>query len=114
MIKSNDPTKPKPFVIPYDFDYAGIVNTNYAIPDENLGIKSVRERVYRGVCLPEASVKHGVQQFLEKKDEIYSIYENDHLMDKNNKRNTLSYLNEFYKIIESENSAKRYILDSCR
>ena len=52
--------------------------------------------------------------FLEKKDEIYSIYENDHLMDKNNKRNTLSYLNEFYKIIESENSAKRYILDSCR
>lgn len=114
MIKSHDPTKPKPFVIPYDFDYAGIVNTNYAIPDENLGIKSVRERVYRGVCFPEASVKNGVKQFLEKKDEIYSIYENDHLMDKNNKRNTFSYLNEFYKIIESENSAKRYILDSCR
>lgn len=114
MIKSNDPTIPKPFVIPYDFDYAGLVNTNYAIPDENLGIDNVRVRVYRGVCLPESAVKNGVNIFIDQKDAIYAIYQNETLMDKNNKRNTLSYLDEFYKIIESENGLKRNILDACR
>ena len=34
--------------IPYDFDYSGFVNTDYAIPDPRLNISNVRERVYRG------------------------------------------------------------------
>jgi antitoxin component of RelBE/YafQ-DinJ toxin-antitoxin module len=42
MIKSSDPLQVKPLAIPYDFDYAGIVNTNYAVPDERLG-RSYRE-----------------------------------------------------------------------
>src|ERR1051326_3133256 len=38
----------RPYVIPYDFDYSGFVNTDYAIPDEKLPIQTVRERLYRG------------------------------------------------------------------
>ena len=53
MVKSKDSTISKPFVIPYDFDYAGIVNTSYAVPDKNLGIESVTERV----CMPETTIK---------------------------------------------------------
>jgi hypothetical protein len=101
-------------VIPYDFDYAGIVNTDYAVPDENLGTKSVRERVYRGVCIPEAEIKKAAKHLIDKKEEIYLLYQDSELLDKNNNRNTLSYLDEFYRIIESENGLKRNILDACR
>ena len=37
-----------PYVIPYDFDFAGLVNASYASPHEELGITSVKERLYRG------------------------------------------------------------------
>jgi hypothetical protein len=114
MIKSKDPMLSKPYVIPYDFDYAGIVNTDYAVPDENLGTKSVRERVYRGVCIPEAEIKKAAKHLIDKKEEIYLLYQDYELLDKNNNRNTLSYLDEFYRIIESENGLKRNILDACR
>ena len=114
LIKSKDPTISTPYVIPYDFDYAGIVNTTYAVPDENLGIESVRERVYRGVCVPESEIKDAVQHFLDNKDRIYALYQSTDLLDKNNKQQTLKYLDEFYMIIESKNGLKRNIIDSCR
>ena len=114
MIKSTDPMLTKPYVIPYDFDFAGIVNTNYAIPDENLGISSVTERVYRGVCIPENEIKSAAKHFMDKKEQIYQLYQNSDLLDKYNSRFTLNYLDGFYKIIENENSLKSYILDSCR
>ncbi|HET7002328.1 MAG TPA: hypothetical protein VFI33_13495, partial [Puia sp.] len=39
LILSKDDTMSKPFVVPYDFDYSGLVNTYYSIPDEKLEIE---------------------------------------------------------------------------
>jgi hypothetical protein len=114
LIKSKDPSIYAPYVIPYDFDYAGIVNANYAIPDENLGISSVTERVYRGVCIPEVEIKNAVKNFIAKKEQIYKLYQDTDLLDKNNSRFTLKYLDSFYATIESENGLKRNILNACR
>ncbi|MBT8095496.1 MAG: hypothetical protein KJO19_00555, partial [Woeseia sp.] len=36
--------------IPYDFDLTGLVNARYARPDPLLRIKTVRQRLYRGLC----------------------------------------------------------------
>ena len=38
------------FVVPYDFDQAGLINTPYARPDERLNLRSVRQRLFRGRC----------------------------------------------------------------
>lgn len=114
MIKSLDPTLQKPYVIPYDFDYAGIINTSYAVPDEQLGTESVRERVYRGVCLPDSDVLRSAERILKKKDAIYALYKNDTLLSKNIKRSSLNYLDEFFSTLESKNSFKRNVLDACR
>jgi hypothetical protein len=114
FVKPNDAQTPRPHIVPYDFDHAGIVNAIYAIPDERLGIESVRERIYRGLCMPETEVIKAKNRFLEKKQEVYDLIENDTLLSKSNKRGTINYLNEFYKILENENQFKRNILDSCR
>jgi hypothetical protein len=34
----------RPVVVPYDFDYAGIVDAYYAVPNEGLEIENVRQR----------------------------------------------------------------------
>jgi len=114
MIKSKDPAKLKPYVVPYDFDYAGIINTMYAVPDEQLGTESVRERVYRGVCLPEADLEKAKERILKKKQDIYQLIQNDQLLDKRTKQSTIKYLDEFFKIFESPKQFTRYIVDSCR
>ncbi len=114
MLKSNDSSIVTPFVVPYDLDYAGIVNATYAVPPELLGTESVRERVYRGVCLPESDLYNSAELFINKKEQIYEVYENDTLMSKNNKRSTINYLDEFFKILENKKSFSRNIIESCR
>ncbi|HLE55451.1 MAG TPA: hypothetical protein VJB15_00065, partial [Rhodothermia bacterium] len=38
--------------IPWDYDFAGAINTRYATTDPSLTIRRVRERLYRGYCGP--------------------------------------------------------------
>jgi hypothetical protein len=101
--------------IPYDFDYSGLVNTGYAVPDENLGIESVRTRVYRGYCLPsEEHYQKLFNMFLEKKRGMFALVEDFELLDKKSKRESLEYLEAFYHIIETPWMARREIMETCR
>ena len=34
--------------LPYDFDMSGFINPSYAVVNETLGIKNIRDRKYRG------------------------------------------------------------------
>ena len=114
MIISEESNDPKPYPIPYDFDNAGIVNTNYAVPDASLGIESVRERLYRGLCMDENIIKLASERFIHSKEALYDIYNNSGLLDKAVLTNTLHYIDEFYRIIENEKGFRNHILDRCR
>jgi hypothetical protein len=101
--------------IPYDFDYSGMVNTVYAVPDENLGIETVRTRVYRGYCLPsDDHYQRLFKLFLANKQAMFSLVEDFELLDKKSQPEILEYLEEFYEIIESPALAKQEIIDFCR
>jgi hypothetical protein len=101
--------------IPYDFDYSGMVNTTYAIPDGKLGIETVRTRVYRGYCLPSEAHYHKIfKVFLENKRAIFSLVEDFELLDKKSRPEMLDYLDEFYTIIENPVLAEREIIGACR
>jgi hypothetical protein len=94
-----------PITVPYDFDHAGIVNTPYAKPAEELQMNNVRERRYRGYCVKDFSkFDSAVKLFNQIKTEIYSLYTNCSLLDEKYKKATLRYLDEFYVVIN--NSAK--------
>lgn len=115
IIKSNDPTILSPIAVPYDFDYAGLVNATYAVPDEQLGTKSVRERVYRGVCSTSDEVlQSAAARFEEKKKEIYQILQTDTWLTKSYKNTAILYLDEFFRIVENPRMFNKYILDACR
>jgi hypothetical protein len=101
--------------IPYDFDYSGMVNTVYAIPDENLGTETVRTRVYRGFCLPsDDRYQRLFQVFLDNKQAMFSLIGDLELLHKKTRQEMLEYLEEFYAIIETPWRAKREIIENCR
>jgi len=113
IIKSTDPAIQSPYAIPYDFDYAGIINTNYAVPDAQLGIENVTERVYRGVCIDQKYVIQAAQNFKNAREKIYNLFQNG-LLATYSKRNTIAYVDEFFSILDNDNSFKRTILEQCR
>ena len=67
-----------------------------------------------GICLPDDQVKAGLQVYLDRKDEIYTLYQNADLLDNRNKQKTIQYLDEFYEIVEDENRLSSRILESCK
>ena len=91
-----------PIAVPYDFDHAGIVNTPYALPTEELQLRSIRERRYRGYCVKDIKQFEPVlAKFNQLKKEIYSLYTSCTLLDAKYIKNTTQFLDEFYTVINN-------------
>ncbi len=114
LVRLKDVSVPKPYAIPYDFDYTGMVNASYAIPSEILGIETIKERLYWGKCYPEEDIAAAIERFYNNKDAIYQSYQNFTLFDKGSLKFSLAYLDSFYRIIEDEKRWKRYFIKNCR
>ena len=114
LLKLNDHLKVTPFVVPYDFDYSGFVNTYYAVPLEIFMIENVRERLFRGICSTPEEYETTIQLFLDKKESIYqTILEFEYFEDQT-RNEVLTYIDEFYRIIESEDLISCNIINLCK
>jgi hypothetical protein len=101
--------------IAYDFDFAGAVNARYATPPEMLHIASVRYRLFRGHCLGPALFAKAFAVFVEKKPQIYALYNDEigKLINPGTVKETLRYFDEFYETINDPRSARRSIIEPC-
>jgi len=100
--------------IPYDFDWCGMVNAPYAVPNEILGLPDVRTRLYRGYKADEAVLQQVFNKFIEKKDEVFDLYQSCQALSKSHRKSSISYLEAFYRTIESPKLAKQNILQEAR
>ena len=101
--------------IVYDFDFSGAVNARYATVDPHLTIRTVRDRVYRGYCVPLDTYAPVFDLFNAKKDSIYALYRDPvgKLLNARDVSETLHYFDDFYQTINDRQSAKSYIMDAC-
>jgi len=113
VFKILDFNHPDPVPVPYDFDYTGMVNATYAVPAENTGLTSVRERLYRGPCLPEEITEKVSQLFLEKKDAFEKIIRDFSYLGERDKKDMLHYLGKFFDILEDKNRRRNEIFRNC-
>jgi hypothetical protein len=99
----------------YDFDFAGAVNASYATPDPRLHIRNVRQRIYRGYCVPDDVYPRVFALFNARKDAIYALYRDPvgRLLRPRVVDETLAYFDEFYKTINDPSSAKYRIVEAC-
>ena len=113
MVPKND-TMAMPYVISYDFDYAGLVNAPYATPNEGLGITSVTERLYRGFARSMDELQVNINISKEKKDAIIFYLNNFPLLSGKIKKDMIRYLEEFYTIINNPSEVKNVFIDHAR
>ena len=102
-----------PYPIPYDFDYAGLVNASYAVPHESLPIKKVTERFNRSYCLSEGQVREARETLLTKETAMYDEIDGCPGLDDREKKQMKSYLKEGFELIRDERRAIQIFTRDC-
>ena len=99
--------------IPYDFDSTGIVDPPYAQPSPKLGIRSVRTRLYRGYCRPDAELNAALDEFRRARDELYELFRSETRIEKGERAKALRYIDDFFEIIDDPRRVKRNLIEKC-
>jgi hypothetical protein len=100
------------FPVPYDFDYAGLVDASYAIPAKHFGLATVRDRMYLGPCRTAAEFEPFFAKMRAIKTDVMAIY--DTLpVSTSYRKNAKDYLEQFYRTIDRPGDVKRAFIDNC-
>jgi hypothetical protein len=100
-------------VIPYDFDFSGLVNATYASPNPKLSITRVTQRLYRGNCPHNVHLDETLGRFREKEGEIRQIVSSLEGLDDKMRQGALSYIDGFYRTAADEAAVQRYLVRKC-
>jgi hypothetical protein len=101
--------------IPHDFDWTGLVNPPYALPTEEMGIQTVRERVFEGICRSKEVYLKDLELFSEKKDEFYRVINEFPYLDQREKKDATGYLDGFFNQLVGRKDNIIYILtNTCK
>ncbi len=88
--------------VPYDFDYAGLVHTDYAIPNSQTLIKEVTQPYFMGEDIKESEARLMAQHFLDKKEQLLATVRAFEHLSKSERRYFEDILNDFFKLLEQE------------
>jgi len=99
--------------VPYDFDSSGLVDAPYAVPPEQLGLRNVRQRYYRGMCRFNAQLPAVIQTFQARRDAINALIASAGLSE-SRRASTQRYIDDFYEIIADPGRVQSQLIDRCR
>jgi len=84
-------------ILPYDFDFSGLVDAPYAVAKQEHGIDSPKERVYLGFPDDVNDLNSTMRIFEKNKEQFFDIINSCELLTKKSKKKMLSYINSFYE-----------------
>jgi hypothetical protein len=99
--------------IPYDFDQSGFVDAPYATPAEQLRIRDVKQRLYRGRCANNEYLAGSLQRFRENRRDIYALIEEQEGLSSASQKAVTKYVDEFFKLIDDPKKVERRMIDRC-
>ncbi len=94
-------TEGKVIPVPYDFDFAGLVDPSYAIPNSDYDLVSVKQRVFLGFKVDSAMLSSTLQHFLTKREELIAEVDDCKLLSRSGRTEVTRYLKTFFR--EAEN-----------
>jgi hypothetical protein len=100
--------------VPYDFDYCGLVNASYAIPDQDLGIKTIRDRLFLGLCREEEAFQKAILQINEHRQEMLELIQSFSYLKARERKDMIGYLESYFQLSEDPNFSRRYLKNNCR
>jgi hypothetical protein len=101
------------YPVPYDFDWSGVISTPYAYPDSRLGIRTVRERLYRAACRSPEELAPALAAFTQHKEAIYGLYRAQAGLEAKRVKQALDYYDEFYRIINNAGATRSALMVTC-
>lgn len=101
------------FVIPYDFDSAGLINAAYAAPNPALGIRKVTQRLYRGYCATNPALGPAIERLNQQSHTFETILRSGPASDGAQQR-ALRFLGTSLAIINDPLRLEDEIITKCR
>ena len=79
-----------------------------------MGIRTVRQRLYRGFCRPDFDFSTVYAQFSAIRRDLEVLYTNQEGLEEGNRRDAVEYIDDFYEDIESPQRARNRLEEDCR
>ena len=99
LIRSNE-SSGKVLVIPYDFDFSGLVSAPYSSPASETGLKTVRNRFLMSNGLKTESLKKAAKMIRAAKKDLYSLCNSKYLSTTTSEE-MIHYLDTFFNQLEA-------------
>ena len=101
-------------LVPFDFDFSGLVNTRYSAPPSHVPTRFVRTRFYRGLCQPPGVLDDAIAHVLSKRTEITELFADTRELEPKRKEKTLKFIDDYFEMLEDPETRKKEIFDRCR
>lgn len=98
LIELNESSKG--LLVPYDFDFSGLVNASYALPSGDDGLRSVRDRIYLGPPVNDEVMRWTVKMFLSRQEAVLQYVRDFRLLSRQGRKDVRNYLLTFYDFLE--------------
>ena len=99
--------------VPYDFDMSGIVSAPHATPNPRFGLRNVRDRLYRGRCANNEYLDQSIKAFQDNRQDILALASTTPGVSDYSASKITSYIDSFYKIIDSPKHVDRRLREGC-
>jgi hypothetical protein len=108
LLKWASPALPVP--VPFDFDYSGLVMAPYAVPPAQLGLVSVRQRLFRGHDFPPETYAEVCALFRARQAALFNVYLTCPYLSPDEKVFATRYLTDFYKTLNDPKEFERNVV----
>jgi hypothetical protein len=88
-------------VVPYDFDFSGLVDAPYATPPEGIPVDTVRERDYRGYCAHQAQARAFAAELSSRRAEFTGVFATVPGLDPREQAKAASFIQGFFADLDS-------------
>jgi len=99
--------------VPYDFDQSGLVSAPYALPGRQFGVRTVRQRIYRGRCQNNDYVDGSIDRFKAVRNNVFALIETQDGLTRKVRKILAEYVQDFYDIAVDPRRVSRLMLDKC-
>lgn len=93
--------------VAYDFDFSGLVDAPYAIPNPDYSLVSVKQRVFIGWEVGDEIFRENILHYFEKKAAIYDLIHNFKELSKPARMEIIEYLDTFYDDLKTLSSGSQ-------
>lgn len=85
--------------VPYDFDFAAVVDASYSVPKKDANLASGRGRFFKGFQEEPDAMQPVIDVFVDKRAVLFATVQNFKLLKASSRKKMIDYLSFFYENI---------------